>query len=175
MIYKFRMLSDEDEHFVRDFELPYNATLKEFHALICEEIAYDDFEMCSMFLCNEQWMKLREFTLIDMGVEESDSFGEEEIKPVTMDSVLLAEVMTEPSARMLFVFDLMEDRAFLLELIDIISPAEGITYPRVRFANGDAPDQYHVELGGRSKSIFDEAMDDYDGFGGEEELYEDEF
>ena len=169
------MLSDEDEHFVRDFELPYNATLKEFHALICEEIEYDDFEMCSMFLCNEKWMKLREFTLIDMGVEEQDSFGEDEIKPVTMDSVLLAEIMTEPSARMLFVFDLMEDRAFFLELIDIIEPADGITYPRVRFANGDAPDQYDAAFGGQSKSIFDEAMDDFDSFDSEDEYGEDEF
>ncbi|MEG1635850.1 MAG: hypothetical protein RR388_09495, partial [Rikenellaceae bacterium] len=69
MIFKFRMLSDEDENFLRDYEISYDATLKDFHSLICDDIKYDPEQMCSIFLCNDRWMKLREFTLFDMGVD----------------------------------------------------------------------------------------------------------
>ena len=29
MVFRFRMLSDENDHFVRDYEVPYESTLEE--------------------------------------------------------------------------------------------------------------------------------------------------
>lgn len=173
MIFKFRMLSDEDENFLRDYEIPYDATLKELHTLICDDIKYDADQMCSIFICDDRWMKLREFTLLDMGVDDNDIVSSEDVKPMPMDSVLLGQIAKKKFTRMLFVFDLFEDRAFFLELLEAKEPEKGMEYPRVLMAHGDAPDQFDAAKGGGTRSIFDEAMDDYSNFDGDDN-YDDE-
>ncbi|MFI3321925.1 MAG: hypothetical protein R3Y50_05315 [Rikenellaceae bacterium] len=176
MIFKFRMLSDEDENFIRDYEISYDATIKDLHTLICNDIDYDAEEMCSIFLCDEGWMKLREFTLFDMGVGGSDAIdGDEQSLPVAMDSVLLGQAVRTKFARLLFVFDLFEDRAFFLELLEAKEGEEGKEYPRLLFANGEAPDQFDASQSVANRSIFDEAMDDFSDFGGDDDYYDDEY
>ena len=38
VILKLRMLSDEDDCFLRDYEVPYELTLEELHDFICEDL-----------------------------------------------------------------------------------------------------------------------------------------
>ena len=66
MILKFRMLSDENDNFVRDFEVDPMMKLSEFHDFIIKSIGYDDC-MASFFTADEEWQRCREFTLMDMG------------------------------------------------------------------------------------------------------------
>ena len=41
VILKLRMLSDEDDCFLRDYEVPYESTLEELHDFICEDLQYE--------------------------------------------------------------------------------------------------------------------------------------
>ena len=41
MVYKFVVLSDEDESFVREFEFLDSQTLMDFHNIIQDELEYD--------------------------------------------------------------------------------------------------------------------------------------
>ena len=41
MVFKFRMLSDENDHFVRDYEVPYDMTLLGFHEFITRSLGYE--------------------------------------------------------------------------------------------------------------------------------------
>ena len=66
MILKFRMLSDENDNFVRDFEVSHEMTLADFHNFIIESLGYDQC-MASFFVADNHWNRLREFTLMDMG------------------------------------------------------------------------------------------------------------
>ena len=66
MVFKFRMLSDENDHFVRDYEVPYDMTLLGFHEFITRSLGYEE-GMSSFFTADKQWNRLREFTLMDMG------------------------------------------------------------------------------------------------------------
>ncbi|MEG1635227.1 MAG: hypothetical protein RR388_06335, partial [Rikenellaceae bacterium] len=109
----------------------------------------------------------------DMGVDDNDMMGGTDEKPMPMDSVLLGQIAQKKFTRMLFVFDLFEDRAFFLELLEAKEPEKGFTYPRVLMAHGDAPDQFDAAIGAGTKSIFDEAMDDYSDFDGDDN-YDDE-
>ena len=42
MIFRFRMLSDENDNFVRDYEVPYDMTLLDFHRFLLESLEYEE-------------------------------------------------------------------------------------------------------------------------------------
>jgi hypothetical protein len=82
MVYKFVVLSDEDESFVREFEFLESQTLLDFHNIIQEELEYDKSQMASFYLATDNWEKEEEFTLFDMGTGSS-----------TMDTAVLEEII----------------------------------------------------------------------------------
>lgn len=172
MVFRFRVLSDEDENFIRDYELMYDNTLTDFHNLICKDIGYDPDEMTSFFLSDSSWHKIQEFTLFDVGMSESEM--QDEFAPIAMDGVLLGQIIRHKHERMLYVFDVMEDRAFFVELMEAKEAEEGRTYPDVVFANGQAPDQYDADLSMGNKSIFEEALGDFEDYAGDDS-YDDEY
>ena len=49
VILKLRMLSDEDDCFLRDYEVPYELTLEELHDFICEDLQYEKIPESSFF------------------------------------------------------------------------------------------------------------------------------
>ena len=65
MVFRFRMLSDENDNFVRDYEVLYDTTLLEFHDFILRSLEYEEC-MASFFTADDRWEKLREFTRMDM-------------------------------------------------------------------------------------------------------------
>ena len=108
MVFRFRMLSDENDHFVRDYEVMYNMTLLDFHHFILETLEYEEC-MASFFTANERWEKQREFTLLEMG---DDTTG----APELMEHVTLGQIIHNRRDRLIYLFDLLGDRAYYLEL-----------------------------------------------------------
>lgn len=162
MVFKFRMLSDENDHFVRDLEVPYDMTLRDFHAFIESSLGYDA-GMASFFTADDHWERLREYTLLDMGDPES----------VLMESVTLGQLLHRNRERLIYLFDQLNDRAFYLELIEAKRPETAVTYPRVAFEHAPAPDQYDPEANEDEGSIFEQMMDDFGEFEGDDS-YDDE-
>ncbi len=170
MILKFRMLSDENDRFLRDYEVPYDMNLLAFHNFVCEDLQFDPSSgMTSFFLSNADWDKLTEFTQIDMGSEESDPH-----MPIPMERVSLGQIFHQNGDRLIFQFDLINDRALYLELTGTTRPRPNTDYPRIAMMEGSAPDQYDPDATPRERSIFEEAMDDFEGFEGDDN-YDDEF
>ena len=110
MVFRFRMLSDENDHFVRDYEVMYDTTLLAFHQFILQSLEYEEC-MASFFTADERWEKLREFTLMEMG----DST--EEGSPETMENVTLGQIIHHHRDRLIYLFDLFGDRAYYLEFV----------------------------------------------------------
>ncbi len=169
-IIKFRVLSDEDDNFLRDYEIPGDMTLRQMHDFVCADLGYDDRELCSFFLSDDKWGKLYEFTSVDMGFSDDKAPS---ATPMTMDGVTVGRLVVAPGDRLLYIFDQIEDRALFFEAIDIRSAEEGFSYPRVQLANGEAPDQYDAATAHHSSSIFEEAMGDYNDFEGDDYLSDD--
>ncbi len=69
MVYRFTLISDEVDHFLREIQIDSEATFLDFHKAILEAVGYPDDQMTSFFLCNESWEKETEITLEDMGRE----------------------------------------------------------------------------------------------------------
>lgn len=162
MVFKFRMLSDENDHFVRDLEVPYDMTLLGFHEFIVRSLGYDPC-MASFFTADDRWKRLQEYTLFDMGDAGS----------VPMERVTLGQLIHRNRERLIYLFDQLNDRAFYLELTEAKRPEAGMAYPRVVFEHAPAPDQYDPEANEDEGSIFEQMMDDFGEFEGDD-CYDDE-
>lgn len=155
MIFKFKVLSVEDDKFIRDYELRYDSTLLDFHRLICEDLGFESEEMASFFFSNKNWEKMREFTLMDMDEDIDDG----ENTPVSMDKIVLGQIIRNKHERLIYTYDLLNDRSLFLELMETHTGKKNIDYPYVAFAQGDAPLQYGGE---REGAIFSEMMGDFE-------------
>ncbi len=181
MIFKFRMLSDETDRFVRDYEVPYDMNLADFHAYVRESVGYGDEGMASIYLSDAEWGKVREFTAVDMGFDPAKGDRDEGDMPVAMERVSLGQIIHERFGRLIYVFDLFTERRFFIELLEAKFAEEGVEYPRITASAGDPPAQYDAgravgATGGAAdeRSMFDEAMDEFGAFEGDD-TYDDEY
>ncbi|OIP83796.1 MAG: hypothetical protein AUK44_04240 [Porphyromonadaceae bacterium CG2_30_38_12] len=133
MIYKFTVLSDEVDDFVREMNIDPEATFKELHDCILESVKYDKNQMTSFFICSDDWEKGQEVTLIEM---ESSS----EYDNLVMEDIKLEELISDEKQKMLFVFDMISDRSFFMELTEII-PGKSVEKPTCITSKGSAPVQ----------------------------------
>jgi hypothetical protein len=168
MIFRFRMLSDENDRFVRDYEVPYDMTLLDFHRFLLESLEYEEC-MTSFFTADERWEKQREFTLMDMGDGSAES-------PEPMEQVTLGQIIHNRRDRLIYLFDLFGDRAYYLELTGTFTADPEARYPREIFAEAEVPDQYDPSktVAEEDGSIFDEMMGDFNDFEGDDD-YDDAY
>lgn len=166
MVFRFRMLSDENDRFVRDYEAMYDMSLLDFHRFILETLEYDAC-MASFFTADERWEKLREFTSEEMGDGPDD--------PTPMERVALGQLIRRRRDRLIYLFDLFNDRAYYLELTGTYEADPAASYPREIYAQAEAPDQYDPSknIVGDEGSIFEEMMGDFNEFEGDDS-YDDE-
>jgi len=170
MVFKFRMLSDENDSFVRDYEVMYDMTLLEFNNFICRDLGYDATNMSSFFLSDKEWNRLREFTLMDMG---DNAWTDDEATPIAMSETTLGRIIHRNHDRLIYLFDMLGDRAYYLELTAASEAVSGVRYPRTVLSEGEPSDQFNPE-GGQGQSIFDQMMGDFNEFEGDEN-YDDEY
>ena len=166
MIFRLRMLSDENDNFVRDFEVPYDMTLLELHDFIVGALEYENC-MASFFTADDRWERLREFTAIDMGQSG-------ETAPTAMAEATLGQILHRIHDRLIWLFDMFGNRAYYIELLEAKKADDNRRYPCVAFEHSPAPDQFDPELNGDEGSIFEQMMGDYNDYDGDDD-YDDEF
>ncbi len=170
IIFKFRMLSDENDHFVRDYELSSEMTLLELHNFLLESLEYEPC-IASFYTADQKWERLAEFTAEDMG---ADPIDDDNIPTIPMEGVKLSEILTHIHDRLIYLFDMFGNRAYYMELVEASQVPSGENYPREVFAHATAPDQYDPSENVEDASIFDEMMGDFGDYDGDE-AYDDEY
>lgn len=166
IIFKFRLLSDEVEDFVRDYEVPFNMTLLEFHEYIRKDLGYSPCEMASFFKSDAEWEKLQEFTLFDMGTDGVDIDPDDDIEaPVPMSEVKLSLIITQKFDRLIYVFDMLMERNLYIELLESQFRNQEIEYPRTALSEGVPPMQFIDD-----EDIFKEAMSEFNEFQGDDTI-----
>lgn len=167
-IFTLKMLCDENDNFVRDYQIDGSWSLLQLHKLICADLEYDPMTMVSFFKSDLQWDKLQEYTLLDMegGVDPQGNV------PLPMGETTLESVVGNVRERLIYLFDMFGDRAMFLELMSVHEGDPDKLYPRVTESSGFAPHQFDPDETEDDSSIFDELMGDFDGY--EEDEYEDE-
>ena len=172
MVLKFRMLSDENDNFLRDYEILSDMTLLDFHNFISRTLEFDEDNITSFFTSNEYWDKLREFTLIDMGGEVAED--EESVPRLLMSDVTLDKITNTYKDRLIYYFDMLGDRALYLEVLEVCDIDPLRQYPQLIKMEEDAPNQFVAgDSSDARESVFDEIMSEFSDFDGEDE-YEDD-
>ena len=113
MVYRFTIISDEVDDFIREIQIDSEATFFELHEALLQAAKSNDAQMTSFFTCDEDWEKEQEITLEDMGSSsEEDSY--------IMRETRLSELLEDEKQKMLYVFDPLTERVFFIELSEII-------------------------------------------------------
>lgn len=141
MIYRFVVLSDEDEAFVREFEFLDNQTLLDFHNAIQEELEFDRSQIASFYMATDSWEKEEEFTLFDMGSGSS-----------TMENAVFEDVIFRKNQKLLYVFDFFNDRALYIEYVGEAKEDPDREYPVCTSSKGVPPKQ--VTFGGVARKKY---------------------
>lgn len=155
MIYKFRILSDEIEEFIRVFEVPDNITFFKFHLALQKELEYDNSQIACFYQSNGNWEKVQEFSLFDLTEDNSRHI-------LSMETSVLKDFVSEKKDRLMYVFDIFSERILFMELVDIIEE-NGIedNNPVCTYSAGNPPQQIVFDKIGNGE--FDtEFNDEYD-------------
>lgn len=149
MIYRFTIISDEVDDFIREIQIDPEATFYDFHQAILQSANYTDDQITSFFVCDDDWEKEQEVTL-----EEMDSNSE--MDSWVMRETRLNELIEDEKQKLLYVFDNMTERCFFIELSEIIT-GKNIKKATCTRSNGEAPKQTidFEELAAAGSSIDD--------------------
>jgi len=157
MVYKFVVLSDADDSFVREFEFLDNQTLMAFHNILQEELEFDRSQMASFYLATDNWEKEEEFTLFDMGAGSS-----------TMDDAILEDIIFRKNQKLIYIFDFFNERGLFIEYTGEVKEVEGREYPVCTNSKGIPPKQ--VVFGGSARKKYNNLVIADDEDEGEPEI-----
>ncbi|SDB81632.1 IS1096 element passenger TnpR family protein [Williamwhitmania taraxaci] len=154
MVYRFRIISNEVEGFVREFEIKGVQTFYDFHLAIQKNLEYDNAQIASFQITDQSWIMVKELTLFDL--------DEDNLSLAPMDVATIDEFVTDPKQRILYLFDMFNDRALFIELVGKFKETETKNFPACILEKGEPPVQIKVD-GGSSSNIFGDAMSDFEG------------
>jgi len=149
-VYKFRLLFDDVDDFVRDFEILSKQSFKDFHQCIVKNIkGLNPNELASFHICDRKWNKKQEITLIDMSddmnqindSDDSDDTGDAEFKKasISMEDAVISDFMDDPHQRIIYEHDFLHLKTFYIELLKSFKALPNIKYPICSYSLGEIP------------------------------------
>ncbi len=133
MVYKFTLISDEVDDFVREIKIDSDATFYDLHKIILNCVGYKDDQMTSFFICDEDWEKKIEITLEDMSSSSDEDTW-------VMDQTKLSELIEDEGQKLMYVFDQLAERSFAIELTETF-PGQDLKKATCFLKQGDPPAQ----------------------------------
>lgn len=171
MIFNFRIASDEVDNFRRDIQIDADSTFLELRNAIYESVDFDKNQMCSFFICDDNWERRREITLEDMGLDSSED-------AYLMDETILSDEIEDEGQRLMLTFDYLNDRSFFIEMKKS-ETGRNLSEPLCTSSMGKAPDQESVleDLTAvkAAKTVTGKIEDFDEDFYGSDQFSEDEF
>lgn len=133
MVLKFVMYSEEVEDFVREIHIDSDATFLDFHDAILESVGYGNDQLTSFYLCDDDWERGAEIAQIMM-----DTSSDEDC--YVMENTRLEEFIDDEGQKLMFVYDIMNERSFFIELKEIKTGCS-LGKPLCKTSKGKAPNQ----------------------------------
>lgn len=185
-VYIFRVLAEEEETFLREIALSEDNTLLDFHTILTRSMNLDDRQLASFYLTNKQWEKQKEFTLMDMEIEEyAKEREDDDMVPVdVMSSVHIGDIIEDPKQRMLYEYNFVQPALFFISLIKIEKEDDNMVFPKILHSEGNI-DSEQMRLFGDDmddeayEDLMEEGYDEDDllelGLESDDDLYDDEY
>lgn len=168
MIFRFTVISNEVDDFVREIKIDSDATFYELHRIILESCHYEDNQITSFFVCDDDWEPQQEIVLEDMGT----SLAEDEL--YLMKETKLSELLEEEEQRLVYIFDPLSERMFFIELTEV-SYGQSLEQAKCSRQRGDAPVQMIGIEDILSKDVAKTTEDMNEDFYGSEGFEDEEF
>jgi hypothetical protein len=175
-LFKFRVIMDTEQDVFRDIEIETESNFDSLHKAVLDAFDFEQGEMASFYLSDEEWSKGLEISLMDMGGVDEDS--------LSMSTTILSDMVMKPGDKILYVYDFMRMWIFYIELMEVKKDKPSTIYPRVALAFGDAPsqdskefqDMFEADVVGGGAADIDDVDDEEDEFGEDDNIFdEDEF
>lgn len=154
MVFHFLVLSGENEEFVREILIDSDSTFLELHSAIQASVGYDDGQLTSFFMSDEEWEKGLEVTMMQMD-EQSES--------LLMDETKLCDHIDAVKDRLIYTFDFFGNRGFFVEVLGIAKEGDVKKAVCVR-TEGDAPEQLMIDDLSADDDMDIFGLDDEDDF-----------
>ena len=133
MVYKFIVGSEESENFKLEILIDSEDTFMRLRNTILDAAGYTKDNADSFFICDDDWRKIVEVTVMDMGLDNDKDVW-------LMDETRLETLIEDEGERLIFVFDNMSERYFYLRLVDS-EPMKSLQDPVVERKEGRPPKQ----------------------------------
>ena len=130
-IYKFRVLVEAEDVIFKDIEAKSGQTFEDLHEMIVAAFGFDNSQMASFYLSNEQWEKGQEIALFDM------QMGEDQPEILVMEKTPINTQINCIGAHLLYSYDFLDMTNFFIALIEITVKEEAEFYPRVVHSQGE--------------------------------------
>ena len=137
MIFKFSLVSDEVANFKREIQIDGDATFFDLHKIIMECSGYGETEITAFYVCDDWWGKKEQITLIEI---ETDS----DVDSFVMEEETLSDWLDEEKQKLMFMFDYHGERAFYMELSEMIL-GKYLSEPICSKKQGTPPPQFLEE------------------------------
>ncbi len=118
-VYRYKLSFDKFPSFLREYEVKATNTLYQLHRCIQNDLDFDEAQLSVFYSSDKGWNKNRTYPLFDMGEG-------------AMDMITIEMLMEQGIQRLLYTFDLYNDRSFKLELIGEEDEQRLTTYPQAR-------------------------------------------
>lgn len=133
MVYKFIIVSNESDDFMREIKIDSDATFLDFHKAILTACGYTDDQLTSFTLCDDHWERGLEITMIEMDTSfDSDSY--------VMSDTVVGDLIEEEKQHLVYTFDPLNGRVFFMELEEILTGVH-LPSPVLTRSQGTAPVQ----------------------------------
>lgn len=132
MIFKFQIVSQESQNFLLEVALDEKHSFFDFHSIIQKSVGFESHQLASFFVSDKRWKKLVEISMLDLGINGAAFF--------IMQKTKLSDLLQEEGQKLIYTFDFLNDRSFLIELTGIIME-KNLNEPLVTLKQGDAPVQ----------------------------------
>lgn len=134
MIFRFLLLSDEVDDFKREIRIDADSTFAHLQTAILQSVGYKEGEIASFFICTDSWEKEMEITAMEM---DTDS----DVDSYVMVDTVLGDILEDEKQKLMYVFDFMTERAFYMELREII-PGQSLDDAVCTLSKGNPPVQF---------------------------------
>ena len=155
--FRFRILFEDQNEFIRDIEIKDDNSFEDFHNIIQESVNFSGNELASFFICDNEWNKISEITLIDMADKfDDETESDEKNRPViyVMSESKLQDFIKGGPQRLVYEYDFLHLKTFYIELRETIPVNDKHNYPRCVRSYGK------IEHGEKSNSFdsFDDIL-----------------
>lgn len=160
MLIKYRIISGEDDTFVRDIEIHEDNTFLDLHLAIQAACNYVNSLLSTFYLSNKSWDKLDEIVQDRIDAEsQSDALLMEETK--------LNYFAPKIGQRYIYIFDFFSVRFFFIEIVNIRKVERNdhlLEFPICTLSKSKAPEQIFIDMldEGFDEDFDEDYIDDYD-------------